>query len=193
MSNKKNAIICDLDGVLCNHSHRIHLVDPEKDRTVLKDTFDGHIRYRNADGTKWEANYTKFYEKMAGDKLNTWCALILESYGQRDCGKIIFVTGRPESYENATRNWIEKHLDIMGRNSSGYILHMRPTYRDDVVGCALPPIKIFDTRPAHEFKQQVYQREISYAYDVDFVLEDNHKCVEMYRNMGLICLDVGRR
>lgn len=185
MKQKSNAIIVDLDGVLCNHSHRIHYVDPAKDRTLVKGIGEQYGKYFNPDGTKWEANYAKFYEKMPEDKLNTWCALILEAYD----GDVIFITGRPELYDTATVRWLDDHLQL----KNDWVLYMRPTYRTDIVGTALPPIKVFDTRPADEYKERVYLREIAHQYDIDFVLEDNFKCVEMYRSMGLICLDVGRK
>src|ERR1700722_16079343 len=61
-SNKKpNAIICDLDGTLCNIDHRLHWVRNEK------------------------KNWPMFFAGIKNDTLNQWCADILSqlrsSYG----------------------------------------------------------------------------------------------------------------
>lgn len=76
---KKEAIIVDLDGTLCNCEHRRHFVTgPKKD---------------------WKS----FYESMSEDPINAWCERIIRSF------YTIFVTGRPEEYRELTMDWLRKY------------------------------------------------------------------------------------
>ena len=48
------------------------------------------------------------------------------------------------------------------------------------------PVK--DYSPGAECKKKIYEDNIKGKYNVQFVLEDNCKCVEMWREEGLTCL-----
>ena len=50
----------------------------------------------------------------------------------------------------------------------------------------LRPVK--DYSPGAECKKEIYNNYIKGKYNVSFVLEDNKKCVNMWRSEGLICL-----
>lgn len=83
--------------------------------------------------------------------------------------KILIVTGRegtPEIIE-ATKNW------LINNN-----IHYDSIY--------LRPVK--DYSPGAECKKEIYNNYIKGKYNVSFVLEDNKKCVNMWRSEGLICL-----
>ncbi len=77
---KRDAIIIDLDGTLCNTEHRQHLVEAKK----------------------WPA----FYEALVHDEPNEWCAQIFHNFGHL---QRIFVSGRPDNYKAQTVAWLEKH------------------------------------------------------------------------------------
>jgi len=97
MSNdKQKAIIVDLDGTLCDSSHRKHFVE--------------------TDGKK---DWNKFYDGMVDDPINQWCYDIISTVGYY----IIFVTGRPSKYRKMTYDWLKKHTIY---DSSNSILLMRP-------------------------------------------------------------------
>lgn len=48
------------------------------------------------------------------------------------------------------------------------------------------PIK--DYSPGADCKKKIYKDNIEGKYNVQFVLEDNYKCVKMWREQGLLCL-----
>lgn len=83
--------------------------------------------------------------------------------------KIILVTGREDQYRSQTMDWLNRH------GIPYNTLHMRPTgdfRKDDII------------------KQEIYDREIKYKYNIDFVLDDRNRVVDMWRRNGLTCLQV---
>lgn len=83
--------------------------------------------------------------------------------------KILIVTGRegtPEIIE-ATKNW------LINNNIPYDFIYLRP---------------VKDYSPGAECKKEIYNNYIKGKYNVSFVLEDNKKCVNMWRSEGLICL-----
>lgn len=83
--------------------------------------------------------------------------------------KFIFVSGREEQFRPQTIRWLASH---------GYYdckLLMRPTG---------------DTRNDAIVKREIYEREIKDFYNVLFVLDDRNRVVQMWRELGLTCLQV---
>lgn len=94
------------------------------------------------------------------------CNLVKTLYEKRT---IFIITGRegtPEIIE-ATKKW----LDLNGIKVDG--LFFRP---------------VKDYSPGAECKKKIYEDNIRGKYNVEFVLDDNYKCVEMWREQGLVCL-----
>jgi predicted kinase len=94
------------------------------------------------------------------------CNLVKSLYEKRT---IFIITGRegtPEIIE-ATKKWLES-------NSI------------KVDGLFFRPVK--DYSPGAECKKKIYEDNIKGKYNVEFVLDDNYKCVEMWREQGLVCL-----
>lgn len=99
---KKSAVICDLDGTLCDNRHRLHFIEG----TGKKD---------------WKS----FNEGCIHDVPNRWCVEILK--GLKHSYEPIFITGRSEDYFDHTTWWIRKYLDDL-KDTSGnlsYSLYMR--------------------------------------------------------------------
>lgn len=90
------AIICDLDGTLCEITHRLHHV-----------TNGGH---------DWEA----FFAGIPDDDLCVPVAEILSAFGRWDEHAILLVSGRPEKCRQMTQDWLAKHRINYDE------LHMRP-------------------------------------------------------------------
>lgn len=79
---KPLAIICDLDGTLCNIDHRLHFVqDPGK------------------------KDWRSFSESLRTDTVNEWCADILSRFEDSD-KDIILCSGRTDNYKELTENWL---------------------------------------------------------------------------------------
>lgn len=83
--------------------------------------------------------------------------------------RILFVTGREEKWREKTTAWLK--LNFGGFNE----LWMRPTgdFREDSL-----------------IKQEIYDAHIRGHYNVDFVLDDRNRVVDMWRRNGLTCLQV---
>lgn len=83
--------------------------------------------------------------------------------------RFIYVSGRPNSCETDTLLWLYNHALPFDS------LHMRKDgdYRKDSI-----------------VKREIYEQEIEPYYDVQFVLDDRNQVVEMWRSIGLVCLQV---
>lgn len=138
----EKAILVDIDGTLADVEHRVH-----------------HVQSDNKD---WKA----FNDGMHADKLNHWCADLVKAM-QGENYKIIFITGRGESYREMTEEWLKKH------SISYSHLYMRPKK---------------DRREDFEVKKELYNEKIKVDYKVVFVIEDRASVVKMWRDIGLVCL-----
>lgn len=76
------AVICDLDGTLCNVDHRLH-----------------HFK----DGKK---NWKGFFEGIKDDEVNPWCRDILNGLHKQDY-IIVYASGRPDDYRKVTEEWLK--------------------------------------------------------------------------------------
>lgn len=83
--------------------------------------------------------------------------------------KIIFLTGRPESVRNATDDCINSKIWF------GYELIMRP---------------INDNRSGEIVKKELWEKYIEPYYNTLCVFEDSNKCVNMWRDLGLLTCQV---
>lgn len=151
MSEKIKAILCDLDGTMCNTDHRQHLVDNKK----------------------WD----DFYEALEHDPINKWCDDLCFAMSAGDAMKaqIIFVSGRPEKYRAKTLAWFAKQwdLEVEDLDASDFILHMR---------------KDGDFRKDSIIKEEIYREHIEPKFDVMFCIDDRKQVVDMWRSIGLVCL-----
>lgn len=115
------------------------------------------------------------YNKYAQfDKPNDWCVEIIQLF-RRDGYKIFFLTGRSETMRDETITWISSHLPFLELD---YALIMK-TDADPV--------------DVAEFKRFRYNSQILPDWDVLFVLEDRKKLVDMWRGLGLTCLQCADR
>lgn len=111
-------------------------------------------------------NWKAFHEGMVHDKLNVWCAELLLAM-KKEGYRIILLTGRDEPYRDLTIEWLRK-FDI-----SYDTLLMRG--KDDF-------------RPDDIVKKEIYENVIKNEYEVVFVVDDRKKVVQMWREVGLVCL-----
>jgi hypothetical protein len=105
------------------------------------------------------------YDRVGEDLPNEpVCALVgaLHHYGY----DIVFVTGREDSCRAATVDWIEEHILLT------FDLFMRPTG---------------DRRPDTVVKKEIYDQHLK-DMTITGVLEDRPRVVQMWRDLGLMCL-----
>lgn len=83
--------------------------------------------------------------------------------------KILFTSGRPDSCRDETGKWLVENVGVPFR------LFMRGSN---------------DKRNDAIVKRELFDRHIRYNYRVEFVLDDRNRVVEMWRSLGLTCLQV---
>lgn len=81
---KPLAVICDLDGTLCNTDHRNHFMRGSK------------------------KNWPMFFAGISKDKPNNWCVDLLLKF--KESHAIVFCSGRGGEYRRVTREWLDKHF-----------------------------------------------------------------------------------
>lgn len=102
------------------------------------------------------------------DALNEPIAHILKTYHATGVD-ILVVSGRDAKHRKLTEQWLHQHAIAY------HALHMRPSrdFRKDAV-----------------LKAELFERYVRARYEVLFVLEDRNQVVEMWRHLGLTCLQV---
>lgn len=85
--DKPKAIICDLDGTLCNIDHRLHYVK------------------KNVEGRK--PNWPAFFKGIPRDGVNDWCAELVRQFSGTH--EILFCSGRGEESREDTEKWLKDH------------------------------------------------------------------------------------
>ena len=147
---KPKAIICDLDGTLCDSSWRKHFVEGE------------------------QKNWKAFYAGISADPPRyDVLRLLLKEWSERGAA-VVFVTGRSDEHKGATAEWIIRQLPAF--RSAG-MLWMRDAG---------------DHRPDVEVKRELIW-DVMKNYDVVLAFEDRPHIVEMIREMGIECVDVGEK
>ncbi len=113
------------------------------------------------------------YTKVDQDIPNKLVIKVVEnylSYGQGN--KVIFLSGREDNCFEKTKIWIKDNIQLMDIES---LLLMRKTG---------------DTRKDCIVKKEIFDKYIKDKYYIEFILDDRNQVVDMWRNMGLICLQV---
>lgn len=105
------------------------------------------------------------YSRVSEDTLHTHVAEIVHSLP----GKIIIMSGRESSCMDATWNWLLRY------NLAHAELLMRETG---------------DGRKDAVVKAELFDRYVRHSYNVRAVLDDRTQVVQMWREMGLPCLQV---
>ncbi len=124
------------------------------------------------DGTLALLNGRSPYNASTADEdlLNEPVAAIVRKF-QADGHKIIFLTGREDQYQAPTERFLKKHLG----EEFPYQLIMRATD---------------DRRKDAVIKRELLELHVLPHYWVDFVLDDRNQVVDMWRGLGLTCLQV---
>lgn len=113
---------------------------------------------------KWD----EFYEALVDDRPHDWCERLVQAMGEKGY-EIVFVSGRPEKYRTATLDW----FDRVDSDFRCYPLFMRKDgdFRQDAI-----------------IKEEIYREHIEPQFDVQFCVDDRKQVVDMWRSIGLTCL-----
>jgi hypothetical protein len=112
---------------------------------------------------KWK----DFFELAPKDTPTLWCMELMEAMRSRGYA-ILLVTGRPTEYRAATEEWLKQH-----RITYDW-LFMRPGGGD--------------SRKDSVVKGEIYNGKIRDQFEVLFTVDDRRQVVEMWRQLGLTCL-----
>jgi hypothetical protein len=110
----------------------------------------------------WQA----FNKEIMKDPVNMWCEYLLDCVAHFET-QILLVTGRTEELRSETRKWLDINTVVYNK------LFMR---------------KKGDRREDYLVKEEIYKNHIDQIYNVMFVLEDRKQVVDMWRRLGLTCL-----
>jgi uncharacterized HAD superfamily protein len=142
-----------------------------KTRAIIVD-IDGtlaNVEHRRVYLDKTPKDWKAYNSAMAADTLNEWCRDLIHAV-HMECGyDIIYVTGRHEEFREVTEKWLKDQDTSTGE------LWMRPDgdYRQDTI-----------------VKKEIYEKNIKPRYDgkIKFVIDDRKQVVDMWRSLGLVCL-----
>ena len=132
-----------------------------------------HVIICDIDGTIAHMNGRSPYDgdRVDEDSPDEAIIDIVETYLSYK-GKVIFLSGREDSCREKTIEWIKKYIQIM---DGEWELLMR---------------KAKDNRKDSIVKKMLFDVGVRDKYYVDFVLDDRNQVVELWRSMGLKCLQV---
>lgn len=126
----------------------------------------GHrLHYIKGNNNDWNS----FFEACDKDKRKDDIYEIIDRIQSSPYNPIIYITGRPERLREKTEAWLNM-------NDFWYdLLYMRKDgdYRFDV-----------------EVKKEIYDKYIKDSYEVIAVFDDRDAVVELWRSLGLTCLQV---
>lgn len=140
---KKNAVIIDLDGTLCDCSHRVHHMKGKK------------------------KNWVAFEAGIGDDKLNLWCAALVDAMYKIGY-HIIYLTGRGAEKRKVSETWLTFHSPV-----PEYTLLMR---------------KEKDWRKDFIVKKEIYDQDVAPHYNILFAIDDRKHIADMWRAAGIPCL-----
>ena len=107
--------------------------------------------------------------RCADDDCNETIRYILETFSRLRLWQIIYLSGRQDRARAATQVFLERHQCPPGP------LFMRATG---------------DTRKDSIVKAELFDAHVRDFYNVRFVLDDRNQVVDMWRSLGLTCLQV---
>lgn len=111
------------------------------------------------------------------DQLNGPIADIVAQFAANS-HTILFTTGRDERFREQTLLWLKHHgfnFLLLSEQQCSFRLFMRAEK---------------DNRPDEVIKREIYEQHIQNRYNVRFALDDRQKIVDLWRSLGLTCLQV---
>jgi len=160
--DKPSAIICDLDGTLCNCEHRRHFVRPN----IITPGF--------------KKNWKAFFDGIPNDPVNEFCADILRKMAGKRL--IVYLSGRDDNQRKMTKRWLEE-------NNLDKFVDETP-YRNGVYTADLFMRNRQDSRQDYIVKEILLDFEVLTRFTPYFMLDDRDQVVKMWRRRGFTCLQV---
>lgn len=145
----KDCVIVDLDGTVANCDWRLPLIKNKP------------------------KNWKAFFEGIPHDQpIYSMCRMV-ETMWKNDTIRVVFSTGRPDTYRKESIEWIYTHI-----YAAPHALYMR-SQKDG-------------HRPAHEVKKDLLSQIRADGFNPVMAIDDDEKVCKMYREEGLIVLYCGK-
>lgn len=146
------------------------IVDLDGTLYNAKERQDKHLRGDKKD-------FDAFHADAHLDDPHAWCADLVRAMAEYGFTPL-FVSGRDDTYRPHTEMWLKAHVGGYLSCTSPETLIMRPAG---------------DYTPDDELKEKFYRELIEPKYNVLFCIDDRQRVVDMWRRIGLTCLqcDVG--
>ena len=149
---------------MCDDKEKAFIFDIDG---TIADISERRERATRANGS---INWKLFYEGMSQDKMFPWAREVIKLLAWKGSPRLLFLTGRPEKYRSDTCVWLS---NAIGKTYLPHLLFMRPDN---------------DFTKDSDLKKSIYLWDIEPRFDVLAVFEDRARNVEMFRELGLICL-----
>lgn len=151
-------VVFDLDGTLCDVSHRRHFV------------------------AKKPKNWSAFFAGLVDDPpvenvVNLCQHFIHQSCNGKSRVRVVFCSGRGEEYRAETEEWLNEHVWSFGDGT----LRWRPR-----LDLRMRPAK--DNRPDDIIKKEMLDQLRAEGHDIWFVVDDRQRVVNMWRANGVTVL-----
>lgn len=138
-------------------------VEEEKDEAIIVDV-DGTLAHISGDNPRNPYDASRAMEDALDDAVSIIAAMAY-SHGY----KVIILTGRTAAHRQVTEEWLEANgveYDELYTRADG------------------------DKRQDSIVKEELYRTHVEPRYKVKFVLDDRNQVVDMWREIGLKCLQV---
>lgn len=164
--------LIDIDGTIADCFHRLKFIQPKFCCATCGEYPNpgehecNRHSFRTTLVEKYDPDWTAFFNAMDKDAPIHSVIKLVRAISQ--IYDITYITGRPMSHRDVTLNWLRENRLPLGN------LVMRATG---------------DHRPDFEVKEELYNDYvIPFIGVADIVIEDRDQVVEMWRAMGITCL-----
>ncbi len=151
------------------HSSRPAIMNQAAQK-ITQDSSLLHAIICDLDGTlALFGNKNPFDRDFINDELNKAVYRIIYSYKGQFDNKVILFSGRLSKFREETERWLannDVHYDFLEMRKEG------------------------DTRKDYIVKKEMFDTHVRDRYYIDFVLDDRNQVVDLWRSMGLTCLQV---
>lgn len=126
-------------------------------------------------GCGCDLNHRSPYDASTADRdvPNVQILELLQTYHMFRQTEIVFMSGREDLYRDQTERFLAEHF--VGDGLFAHQLHMR---------------KAGDQRKDAVVKSELFDAHVRGRYNVRFVLDDRNQVVQLWRSLGLRCLQV---
>lgn len=129
---------------------------------------DERLKHLQKTPRDWEKHHSDYHLDKPIKNMVTLYKM-LSSYNEDNMIVRIFLTARIAEERGVTEQWLFDH----GLKYDKLVMRAPGDYRDDCV-----------------FKEEVVQKWLDAEHEILFVFEDRKRVVDMYRRLGITCLQV---